>query len=244
MFLVVQSLSCIQLFAPPWTAACQASLSFTISQSLLKLMSIESVMPSNHLSSVIPFSSYLQSFAASESFLMSLLFPSGGQSIGASAPASILPMNILDWFPLGLTGLISLWSKGLSRVFSNTEKRQLTFWTALWPNIKFPVSHSLIQFSSVAQSCPTLWAQELQHARPPRPSPTPGFHSNSYPSSWWCHPAISSSVVPFPPALNPSQHQSLFQWVNSSHEVAKVLEFQLYHHSFQRGMGVPKNTQD
>ena len=91
MFQVVQSLSCVQLFAPPWTAARQACLSFTVSQSLLKLMSIESVMPSNHLSSVIPFSC-LQSFAASESFLMSLLFPSGGQSIG-SFSFSISPSN-------------------------------------------------------------------------------------------------------------------------------------------------------
>ena len=71
---------------------------------------------------------------------------------------------------------------------------------------------------------------ELQHARPPCPSPTPRVHSNSSPSSRWCHSAISSSVVPFSPspaAPNPSQHQSLFQWVYSSHEVAKVLEFQL-----------------
>ena len=71
-------------------------------------------------SSVIPFSSCLQSFPALGSFLMSQLFVSGGQSIGASASASVLPMNIQDWFPLGLTGLISLQSKGLSKVFSNT----------------------------------------------------------------------------------------------------------------------------
>ena len=69
-------------------------------------------------SSVVPFSSRLQSFPASGSFLMSQLFTSGGQSIGASA--SVLPMNIQDWFPLGWTGWISLQSKGLSRVFSNT----------------------------------------------------------------------------------------------------------------------------
>ena len=56
-----------------------------------------------------------------------------------------------------------------------------------------------VQFSSVAQSCPTLWPHELQHARPPCPSPTPEVYSNSCPSSQWCHPAISSSVVPFPP---------------------------------------------
>ena len=71
-------------------------------------------------SSVIPFSSHLQSFPASGSFPMTQFFPSGGQSIGASASASVLPMNIQNWFPLGLTGWISLQFKGLSRVFSNT----------------------------------------------------------------------------------------------------------------------------
>ena len=84
--------------------------------SLLKLMSIESVMPSNHhSSSVFPFSSCLQSFPASESSPMSWLFASGGQSTGASTSASLLPMNIQSWFPLGLTGLISLLSKELSK---------------------------------------------------------------------------------------------------------------------------------
>ena len=73
-------------------------------------------------SSVIPFSSGLQSFPASGSFLMSLFFTSGGQSIGVSASASVLPMYIQGWFPLGWTGLISLQSKGLSRVFFNTWK--------------------------------------------------------------------------------------------------------------------------
>ena len=71
-------------------------------------------------SSLASFFSYLQSCPASESFPMSQFFASGGQSIGPSASASVLPMNIQDWFPLGLTGLISLLSKGLSRVFSNT----------------------------------------------------------------------------------------------------------------------------
>ena len=95
---VVQSLSCVRLFATPWTAAHQASLSCTNSRSLLKLMSIESVMPSNLLVSVAPFSSCLQSFPASGSFLMSWLIASGGQSIGASASASVLPirMNFLS----------------------------------------------------------------------------------------------------------------------------------------------------
>ena len=76
-------------------------------------------------SSVFPFSPCLQSFPASGSFPMSQLFASGGQSIGASASASVLPMNIQDWFPLGLTGLLSLQSKGLSRVFSSTLKSSI-----------------------------------------------------------------------------------------------------------------------
>ena len=86
-------------------------------------------------SSIIPFCSCLQYFPAWRSFPMSRLFTSGGQSIGASASASVLPMNIQDWFPLGLTDLISLLSKGLSRVFSNTTVQQHQFFGAqpsLW----------------------------------------------------------------------------------------------------------------
>ena len=84
-------------------------------------MSIESVIPSNHLILVVPFSSCLQSFPASGSFPhMSQLFTSGGQNIGTSALASVFVVNIQCWFPLGLTGLISLLSKGLSRVFFST----------------------------------------------------------------------------------------------------------------------------
>ena len=96
-----------------------------------------SLMTSNDLISVIPFSSWLQSFPASGSFPMSWLFSSGGQNIGTSASASILPVNIQDWFPLGWTGLISLKSKGLSRVFSNTtvQKHQFSsFQLSLWSN--------------------------------------------------------------------------------------------------------------
>ena len=88
-------------------------------------MSIESVMPPIS-SSIIPFSSCLQSFPASGSFPMSQ-FSSGSQSTGVSASASVLPMNIQDWFPLGLTGWISLQSKGLSRVFSNTTVQKHQF---------------------------------------------------------------------------------------------------------------------
>ena len=120
---------------PHGLAAHQASLSLTISRSLLKLMSIESVMPSNRLilcrlllllRSIFPTSGYFQ---------MSQFFESDGQSIGVSASASVLQMNIQDWFPLGLTGFISLQSKGLSRVFSSTTVQKHQFFCtqiSLW----------------------------------------------------------------------------------------------------------------
>ena len=95
----VQSLSRVRLFAIPWTAACQASLSITNSWSFLKLMSIELVMLSNHLIYTIPFSSHLQSFPASGAFQMSKFFTSDGQNIRVSASTSVLPMNIqTDFF--------------------------------------------------------------------------------------------------------------------------------------------------
>ena len=114
--------------ATPWTAARQASLSITNSWSLPRLMSVESVMP---------FSSCPQSFPAAGSFPMSQIFASGGQSIGASALASVLSMNIQGWFPLGLTSLISLQSRGLSRVFSSTTVQKHQFLgsqPSLWSN--------------------------------------------------------------------------------------------------------------
>ena len=122
VFSSVESLSHVRLFANPWTAAHQASLPISNTWSPPKPMYIESVMPSNHLISVIPFSSCPQSFPASGSFPMSQLFPSDGQSIGVSASASVLPMNTQDWSPLGWTGWISLQSKGFSRVFSLTPQ--------------------------------------------------------------------------------------------------------------------------
>ena len=93
------------------------------------------------------------------------------------------------------------------------------------------LSHS-VQFSCSVMFN-SLRPHESQHARPPCPSPTPRIHSNSHPSSWWCHPAISSSVVTSPPAPNPSQHQGLFQWVKSSNQVAKWLQLPFQHQSFQ-----------
>ena len=127
----VELLSCVQCFAAPRIAAHRASLSFTISGSLLQFMSMMMDMSRwYHPTSVAPFSSYPQSFPASGSFPMSLLFASGGQSIGTSASASVLPVNIQGWFPLRLVGLISLQSlqsKWLSRVFSSTTVRKHQF---------------------------------------------------------------------------------------------------------------------
>ena len=111
-----------------WTAACEASLFKTNSWSLSNLCPSSRWCHSTISSSVVPFSSCLQSFPASGSVL-SQLFASGGQSIGASASTSVLPMNIQDWFPLGLTGLI-LQSKRLSRVFSNTTVQKNQFYGA------------------------------------------------------------------------------------------------------------------
>ena len=127
-YVSVQSLSCVWLLETPWTATCQASLSIAKSWSLLKLMSVELWCHPTILSSVVPFSC-LQSFPARGSFPMNQFFTSGDQSIGASA--SVHSMNIQDWFPLRLTGLISLQSKGLSRVFSNTTVQKHQFFSAI-----------------------------------------------------------------------------------------------------------------
>ena len=117
----------------------------------------------------------------------------------------------------GIMGLKVLWSKDLccAGQICSLEIETVQF------------SHSLVSDS--------FRLHGLQHTRPPcpSPSPTPGSCSNSCPSSQWCHPTISSSVVPSPPAFNLSQFQGLFKWVSSSYQVAKVLEFQLQHQSFQ-----------
>ena len=123
----VQSLSRVRLFATPWITAHQASLSITNSWSSPKLICIESVMPSSHLHPLVPFSSCPQSLPASGSFPMSQLFTWGGQNIGVSALSSFLPMNTQDSSPLGWTGWMSLQSKGLSRVFSNTTVQKHHF---------------------------------------------------------------------------------------------------------------------
>ena len=131
----IQSLSCVQLFVTPWTAACQASLSITNSQSLNSCPLSWWCHPTIS-SSVVSFPSCLQSFPASGSFPMNWFFESGGQSNGVSASASVSNISIIniqwiqDWSPLGWTGWISLQSKGLSRVFSNTTVPKHQFFSA------------------------------------------------------------------------------------------------------------------
>ena len=129
VFSPVQSLSCVWVFATPWTAARQASLSIKNSRSPPKPMSIESVMLSNQFILCRPLL-LLPSVFPSIRILSGSAVHIRWQSIGVSASASVLPMNIQGWFPLGLTGLISLQSKGLSKVFSNTTVQKHQFFSA------------------------------------------------------------------------------------------------------------------
>ena len=121
----LQSLSRVQLFAIPWTTACQASCPSPTPGACSNSCPSTRWYHPTISSSVVPFSFCPQSFPASGSFPVSQLFVSGGQSIGASA--SVLPVNIHDWLPLGLIGLISLLSKELSRVFSSTTVQKHQF---------------------------------------------------------------------------------------------------------------------
>ena len=147
----VPSFSSIWLFATPWIAARQASLSITNSRSSLRLTSIKSVMSSSCLihplsfpSPPAPYPSQDQGFFSSGKNLFT--FAWGSQSIGVSALASVLPTNIQDWSPLGWTGWIALQSKGLSRVFSNTTVQKHQFFNA--------------QLSSQSNSHVHTWPQE------------------------------------------------------------------------------------
>ena len=188
-------------------------------------------------SSAALFSFCLQSFPASGSFQMSQFFTSGDQSNGASASASVLPMNIQVSFPLGLIGWISLQSKGLSRVFSRitVPKHQFSAQLSLWS--KSHIRIWLMERPSIQFSCSvvsnSLRPHESQHARPPCPSPTPRAYSNSCPLSWWCHTTISSSAIPFSSHLQCFPASGSFKLVIYMHQMANVLEFQLQHQSFQ-----------
>ena len=129
-FSSVQLPSCVPLFEIPWTAALQASLSISNSWSLLKLRSIESVMPSNHL--ILCLLLLPSIFPAWRSFQMSQFFPSSGQSIEVSASALILPMNIQDWFPLGCTAGSPCCPRD-SQESSPTRQVKSTSSTAIFP---------------------------------------------------------------------------------------------------------------
>ena len=119
-FSSAQSLSRVRHFATPWTAPCHASLSITNSRILLKLVSIESVMPSNNVILCRPLLLPPSIFPSIRVFSSESVHHIRWPNIGVSASASVLPMNIQDWFPFGWTGCISLQSKRFSRVFSNT----------------------------------------------------------------------------------------------------------------------------
>ena len=138
VFSSVQSLSRVRLFVTPWTTARQASLSITTPEVYSNSCPLSWWCHPTISSSVIPFSSCLQSFPASGSFPTRQLLASSDQSIGISASVSVLPMNVQGWFPLGWTALISLQSKGLSRVCfrSTTQKHQF-----------FGAQHSLLSIS-------------------------------------------------------------------------------------------------
>ena len=144
----------------PWTVAHKAPQSFTISWSLLKFMSIESMMLSKHLILCYPFSRCPPFFLASKSFPLGWHSSLCGKGIGALGSASVLPMNIQGWFPLGLTGLTSLLSKGLSRVFSSTTTQKHQFFGTqpfLCPTLTsihdYWKNHSLIYGLLLAQWC-------------------------------------------------------------------------------------------
>ena len=196
-----------------------------------KPMSIELVMPSNHLILCYPLLLLPSIFPSIRVFSNESALRIRWPNIAVSASTSVLPVNTQDLSPLRWTGWIALQSKGLSRR-QGTLQHHSSNASILWRSAFFIVqlSHphiSSVQFSSFAQSCLTLCDPMNCSTRPPCPSPSPRVHSDSHPLSPWFHLPSYPWLSPCPPAPNPSQHQSLFQWVNSSHEVSKVLELQL-----------------
>ena len=131
-FSSVHSLSRVPLFVTPWMQHTRPPCPSPTPRVYSNSCPLSQWCRPTISSSVIPFFSHLQSFPTSGSFQMSQFFASGGQSIGVSASASVLPMNIQDWFPLGWTGWISLQSKGLSRAFSNTTVQKHQFFGAIF----------------------------------------------------------------------------------------------------------------
>ena len=152
----VQLLSHVQLFASPWTVAHQASLSITNSWSLLKLMSIKLVIPSNHLI-LCHLLLLLPSIPVSGSFPVSQFFASGGQSIGASASASVLPMNVQDWFPLGLIDLLAVQGTLKSLLQHHSSKTSIPQHSALFiVQLSHPSIHDYWK-NRVSHNISLLW---------------------------------------------------------------------------------------
>ena len=164
---VVQLLSHVWLFVTPWTAAYQASCPSLSPRVCSHSCPLSRWCHPTISSSVVPFSSCPQSFPASGSFPVSWLFASGGQSIGASASASVLPMDIQGWSPLGWTGWISLQSKGLSRVFFNTTAQKHQFISvqpSLWYSSHIRTWLCITECYSVMKReifCHLLWALSI-----------------------------------------------------------------------------------
>ena len=221
----LQSLSHVRLFTTPWTAPLQASLSITNSQSLLKLMFIESVMPPNQLILCCPLllpSSVFPSIRvfSNESVLCITLpkFWSFSFNISPSNGYSGLISFRIDWlYLLAVQGIL----KSLLQ-HQGSKVSILRHWAFFIVQLSHPyrttgspqLSRSVVSYS--------LQPNKLQHARPPCPSTTPRVHPNSCPSSRWCHPAISSSVVPFSscpqslPASGSFPMSQLFTWGGQS----------------------------
>ena len=203
-------------------------------------------------SSTVPFSSCPQCLPASGSFPVSQFFTWGGQSIGVSASAAVPPVNTQDWSPLGWTGWTSLQSKGLSRsLFQHHSSKASILWCSAFFRIPALTSthdhwknHSLdkvipLLFNMLSRLVITFLPRRKRLLISWLESPSAMILEPKKNKVWHCfhcfpiylpwsaiqpsHPLLS----PSPPAPNPSQHQSLFQWVNSSHQVAKVLEFHL-----------------
>ena len=220
----VQTLSHVWLFATPWTAARHRPCPFPSPEACSNSCTLTQWWYPTTSSCVVPFSSCLQSFPASGSFPMSPFFVSGDQSIGASVSASVLQMNVNMKVAQSSVGLFATpWTIYVHEIFQARIMEWVAFpfsrassqprdWSQVftiadrfftsWATREAQEyrSGSVSQFShSVGSGC--LWPHGLQHTRNPCPSPTPGLYSNSCPFSQWCHPTISSSVIPFSSCL-------------------------------------------
>ena len=203
----VHSLSHVQLFVTPWTAACQASLYFTISLSLLKLMSIESVMPSNHLILCQPLLLLPSIFPSDRIFSSESALCIRWPKYWRLASASVLPMNIQGWFPVGLTGLI-LQSRRLSRVFSNITLRKHQFFSAqfsLWSNSHMTTGKTiaLTIHAFVGKVMSLLFNMLFTLVTAFRPRSKRLFHGYSHCPQWiWnSRKKMSVTASTFPPSI-------------------------------------------